>query len=351
MLEIDIKYGTPLFKYSLTPFRHNEATNNMNLQQVLNYHMNIVAQDPENVRTGWFNDMNYTLTDMSPGDYYFQLDQLGGANVYASPFVGSNSRYASCGNNVSFVSWQLSDELSVYNAGFGTSEGNISIGFQINGKECYTFKGNQRDFICDDLSIGEVLTVELSDGNVVLSRGGRTVKTYSSGLQLNVFSALFNNNESTLSNVICKDDNDVDLNAYLHESDESVVIDSIKPLYVNAVIMIADCDGESEVQMQPNHSNYVMHNYNLPSIGDFSSDKGKLTVTPDGYRNYNAELRTKDINAAQLLVFDAAGRLITQADMSPGEVKYANFSVPGSGVYIVKVLTSDDEYTWKLLSE
>lgn len=351
MLEIDIKYGTPLFKYSLTPFRHNEATNNMNLQQVLNYHMNIVAQDPENVRTGWFNDMNYTLTDMSPGDYYFQLDQLGGANVYASPFVGSNSRYASCGNNVSFVSWQLGDELSVYNAGFGTSEGNISIGFQINGKECYTFKGNQRDFICDDLSIGEVLTVELSDGNVVLSRGGRTVKTYSSGLQLNVFSALFNNNESTLSNVICKDDNDVDLNAYLHESDESVVIDSIKPLYVNAVIMIADCDGESEVQIQPNHSNYVMHNYNLPSIGDFSSDKGKLTVTPDGYRNYNAELRTKDINAAQLLVFDAAGRLITQADMSPGEVKYANFSVPGSGVYIVKVLTSDDEYTWKLLSE
>lgn len=351
MLEIDIKYGTPLFKYSLTPFRHNEATNNMNLQQVLNYHMNIVAQDPENVRTGWFNDMNYTLTDMSPGDYYFQLDQLGGANVYASPFVGSNSRYASCGNNVSFVSWQLGDELSVYNAGFGTSEGNISIGFQINGKECYTFKGNQRDFICDDLSIGEVLTVELSDGNVVLSRGGRTVKTYSSGLQLNVFSALFNNNESTLSNVICKDDNDVDLNAFLHESDESVVIDSIKPLYVNAVIMIADCDGESEVQMQPNHSNYVMHNYNLPSIGDFSSDKGKLTVTPDGYRNYNAELRTKDINAAQLLVFDAAGRLITQADMSPGEVKYANFSVPGSGVYIVKVLTSDDEYTWKLLSE
>lgn len=350
-LEIDIKYGTPLFKYSLTPFIHNEATDNMNLQQVLNYHMNSIAQNPEDVRTGWFNDMNYTLTDISPGDYYFQLDQLGGANVYASPFVGSNSRYASCGNNVSFVSWQLSDELSVYNAGFGTSEGNISIGFEINGRECYTYKGNQRDFICDDLSIGEVLTVELSDGNVVLSRGGRTVKTYSSGLQLNVFSALFNNSESTLSNVICRDDNDVDLNAYLHESDESVVIDSIRPLFINAIVNIADCDGESEVQMQPNNRNYVMHNYNLPSIGDFSSDKGKLTVTPDGYRNYNAELRTKDTESAQLLVFDATGRLITQTNMSPGEVKYANFSVPGSGVYIVKVLTSDDEYTWKLLSE
>ena len=185
----------------------------------------------------------------------------------------------------------------------------------------------------------------------MLSRGGRTVKTYSSGLQLNVFSALFNNSESTLSNVICRDYNDVDLNAYLHESDESVVIDSIRPLFINAIVNIADCDGESEVQMQPNNRNYVMHNYNLPSIGDFSSDKGKLTVTPDGYRNYNAELRTKDTESAQLLVFDATGRLITQTNMSPGEVKYANFSVPGSGVYIVKVLTSDDEYTWKLLSE
>ena len=72
---------------------------------------------------------------------------------------------------------------------------------------------------------------------------------------------------------------------------------------------------------------------------------------PDGYRIFNAELRTKDTDSAQLLVFDAAGRLITQTYMSTGEVKCANFSVPGSGVYIVKVLTSNDEYTWKLLSE
>ena len=350
-LEIDIKYGTPLFKYSLAPCVHNDSTNNMSLQQLLNYHMNYIAQNPSYAQTGWFNEMTQTLADLSPGDYYFRIDQVGGDNVYASPFVGSNNRYACCGANISMVSWQIGDTVSIYNAGFGASSGNVSVGFEINGRECYAFNGDQKELICNNLCVGDVLSLESDIGTVILSKDGIPVKTISSNNYFNLFTAKFGDAEGVLTNVICTDQKGDVKNAFLYESDESVVIDSIRPLSINAIVIIADCDGESEVQMQPHHSNYVMHNYNLPSIGDFSSDKGKLTVMPDGYRNYNAELRTKDTGSAQLLVFDAAGRLITQLNMSSGEVKYANFSVPTRGVYIVKVLTSDDEYTWKLLSE
>lgn len=350
-LEIHVKYGTPLFKYVLIPNRHDEATNNMNLQQLLDYHMNIVAQSPDGQWTGWLNKMNCTITDISPGDYCFSLNQIGGTNVYAAPFVGSNNRYVSCGNGVSFVSWQLGDTLSIYNAGFGGASGNISIGFEINGRECYAFKGNQRELICDDLNVGDTLSLETDIDVAILSKGGIPVKTYSSEGSLAYFTAQFGNSESILAHVICENQKGDNKNAFLFESDESIVIDSIMPLNIGAVVVIDDCDGESEIQILQPQSNYTMRNYNLPSIGDFSSDKGKLTVMPDGYRIFNAELRTKDTDSAQLLVFDAAGRLITQTYMSTGEVKCANFSVPGSGVYIVKVLTSNDEYTWKLLSE
>ncbi|MBR5118390.1 MAG: T9SS type A sorting domain-containing protein [Muribaculaceae bacterium] len=350
-LEIDIKYGTPLFKYALAPCVHNDSTNNMNLQQLLNYHMNYIAQNPSCAQTGWFNEMTHTLADLSPGDYYFRVDQIGGDNVYAAPFVGSNNRYVCCGENISMVSWQIGDTVSIYNAGFGASSGNVSIGFEINGRECYAFNGNQKELICTDLCVGDVLSLESDIGTVILSKDGITVKTISSNNYFTCFTAKFSDAEGVLTNVICTDQKGDAKNAFLYESDESVVIDSIRPMFINALVLIADCDGESEILRELQQHNYTMPYYDLPSIGDFSSDKGKLIVVPDGYRYYQAELRTKNADSAQLLVFDAAGRLITQMNMSSGEVKYANFSVPTSGVYIVKVLTCDDEYTWKLLSE
>lgn len=350
-LEIDIKYGTPLFKSVIMPRIENNSTNSMTLQQLLNYHHNYISQNPNSIQSEYLNNMTQTITDLSPGDYYYELNQVGGDNVYAAPFEGNNNRYVSCSENVSYVSWQLGDTVSIYTAGFGGSSGNVAVGFEINGRECYAFNGNQREFICNDLNIGDTLSLETDIGYAILSKGGIPVKTYSSGVALTHFTAQFGNGESLLAKIICENYKGDNQNEFLFESDESVVIDSIRPLYINAIVTIADCDGESEILRNPQQNNYTMRNYNLPSIGDFSSDKGKLTVTPDGYRNYNAELRTKDTESAQLLVFDATGRLITQTNMSPGEVKYANFSVPGSGVYIVKVLTSDDEYTWKLLSE
>lgn len=350
-LEANIKYGTPLFKSVIMPRIENNSTNSMTLQQLLNYHHNYISQNPNSIQSEYLNNMTQTITDLSPGDYYYELNQVGGDNVYAAPFEGNNNRYVSCSENVSYVSWQLGDTVSIYTAGFGGSSGNVAVGFEINGRECYAFNGNQREFICNDLNVGDTLSLETDIGYAILSKGGIPVKTYSSGVALTHFTAQFGNGESLLAKIICENYKGDNQNEFLFESDESVVIDSIRPLYINAIVTIADCDGESEILRNPQQNNYTMRNYNLPSIGDFSSNKGELTVTPNGYRNYNAELRTKDSDSAQLLVFDAAGRLITQTYMSPGEVKYANFSVPGSGVYIVKVLTSDDEYTWKLLSE
>lgn len=348
-LNIDIKYGTPLFKYTLVPCIHNETTDNMNLQQLLNYHKSYIGQNPIHCQ-GWFSEMAYSLTNLSPCDYYFQLNQVGGLNIYAAPYGGSINRKVSCGSGVNKITWKVNDTKSKYRVGINGGFGNITAGINVDGSRCFAFSGDRSVLLNGDLNTGDSLSIRISRQNILLTSGDNTT-SYPINSFGYVFLIAFDDDESVLADVKCLSNSNTDLNAQLNESDESIVLDSIKPMYINAIVLIADCDGESEILRELQQHNYTMPYYELPSIGDFSSNRGKLIVLPDGYRNYQAELHSKDTDSAQLLVFDAVGRLITQANMSSGEVKYASFSVPTSGVYIVKVLTSDDEYTWKLLSE
>lgn len=81
------------------------------------------------------------------------------------------------------------------------------------------------------------------------------------------------------------------------------------------------------------------------------TDNAALRVTRNAHRSFTASLTTEDSGQAQLLVFDAAGRLLGQYPMTSSNVRTADFTVPASGVYIVKALTDHNECSTRIMSD
>lgn len=82
-----------------------------------------------------------------------------------------------------------------------------------------------------------------------------------------------------------------------------------------------------------------------------TTDVAALRVTRNAHRSFTALLTTEDSGQAQLLVFDAAGRLLGQYPMTSSNVRTADFTVPVPGVYIVKALTDHNECSTRIISD
>lgn len=62
---------------------------------------------------------------------------------------------------------------------------------------------------------------------------------------------------------------------------------------------------------------------------------------------YTAELN--EAGQAMLLVYSAGGALMQKYDFGSGNgIRTCDFTLPKTGVYIVKALTDDNEYTYKI---
>ena len=82
-----------------------------------------------------------------------------------------------------------------------------------------------------------------------------------------------------------------------------------------------------------------------------TTDVAALRVTRNAHRSFTATLTSEDSGQAQLLVFDAAGRLLGQYPMTSSNVRTADFTVPVPGVYIVKALTDHNECSTRIISD
>ncbi len=77
-----------------------------------------------------------------------------------------------------------------------------------------------------------------------------------------------------------------------------------------------------------------------------------LTVTRKDVTGmaFSAELKLAKETDAELLVYDTSGRLLSRTDMAGGTIKRADFTVPQTGVYVVKALTLEEEFTRKIMA-
>ena len=86
------------------------------------------------------------------------------------------------------------------------------------------------------------------------------------------------------------------------------------------------------------------------ATGVDTDDTPVFGVTPNGHntREFTAWLDLPDSGPATLLVFDAAGRLNGEYDLRGSGRRTTTFSINYPGVYIVKALTDNQEYTKKI---
>ena len=123
------------------------------------------------------------------------------------------------------------------------------------------------------------------------------------------------------------------------------------------VVLGTECDPTSDNSVYPISPSRQSPRH-APSmvtgIDDITVDttaNAALRVTRNAHRSFTAMLTTEDSGQAQLLVFDAAGRLLGQYPMTSSNVRTADFTVPASGVYIVKALTDHNECSTRIMSD
>ena len=80
------------------------------------------------------------------------------------------------------------------------------------------------------------------------------------------------------------------------------------------------------------------------------SDDSSFNVTETVAGSFTAHLSIARDISADLLVFDTSGKMLYNAQMEGGLEKTATFTLPQTGVYIVKAITQEKEYTQKILS-
>lgn len=120
-----------------------------------------------------------------------------------------------------------------------------------------------------------------------------------------------------------------------------------------SVFALGRFDGNPDEADDPEHKPQL-----APSSADTSGADGvtdgsgsglAVTCVDASSRSYRATLSLDRDMPATLMVFDASGRLIDESSMTGSYVKDASFSVPASGVYIVKAFTNAGEHTAKIV--
>lgn len=352
-LIIDIKCGSPLYDLELKPIRENSPMIDSTLIGITpNF-------DVFKCNFG----VNYLVIDsLSPGEYKLMLSQIGGTNIYASPYP-SDSRYYSSfvpdSSNVRSVSWLVTDTLSNYEAGFivGNNPANnaVNVGFRIDGSKAYALNNGNMEGTAYDISPGDSLAVSIDSVGTHLTYKNYTHKI-SDNTDFSFFKASFNLSEATLANV--QYTNGVGIPEAI-VSDESILVERVVPDSISKRVFIGTkCD--------PNSQNEVINfmvspMYHAPrrtfdndtnqtnGVNETLANNSALKVKHQGGQEFTAELSSPDTGVAQLLVFDTLGRLVAEGTMSGGTVRTVSFSVPAFGVYIVKVLTDHQEYSEKIL--
>ena len=350
-LKIDVKCGSPLYKCTMVPVPHT-----YDLEDYIDSLVQNNQIIPGYLTGDTFGTDHYTIHDLEPGVYGLTLEQLGGNNIYASESSNAQRYYLASLTSTypRNMKWFITDTLSNYKAGFvqtNDANNNIVAGFEVKGKKCYYLIGDTRQLMRENIKPGDSLMLSKNRTRVLLIYNNDTIESSSSRVY-SKFKVEFDKGGATLANVTTRNNQNI-LDGQV--SDESMLVEQVSSFSINKTVYIgSECDESllNEVVDSNEHAPQQaprIHFDNLCSTDDLITDNGALKVAPQGGLDFRAELTSSDTGVAQLLVFDTIGRLIAEGTMSGSSVKTVSFTVPAFGVYIVKVLTDQEEYSEKIL--
>lgn len=333
-IKVYVKVGTPSFSYTLT------------IDTVAGAKRGTVA------RKGTSASTRFDIPGLLPGTYILDLRQAGGAGITAN-VQGTQTAYAYSTKLYSNpeVTWKVADNASFYSMGLVSNNffiPDVAHGFTVRNDVLVIISNGFRTVTNIKVTPGDILSVKLVDRTLQYFHNGTVLLT--TGVSPNNWSAgvVFGTGVSNIS--------DISVNGGIPDFDRytsNITFASSPSGGITRTVMIgSECDGSlpNGVVMESNRAE--VKPFTTTAIDGAATTENALlkVVRKSASMNYDAILTlSKDVQAT-LLVFDASGQLLVERPMDSTLTKKASFTVPSSGVYIVKVITDREEFTQKILA-
>ena len=297
------------------------------------------------VQSGLMTTDHATIKKLLPGIYHVDVIQTGGTVLTANMSENKGESYANSPGKFpeSTFSWSVSDMTSVYHAGMSSVirlSGLPDFGFSVNGSTVTVIvKGKVDEQKQFTVAKGDVLSLTYSGKYLDYRINGKSVNQYK-GLLLSSwhFSSIFTKRHSSLSNLLVNDQPCPILTRSADVSVETIA----RSLYDKKVTINSECGGSVESQPMTRSSR---------EDGIGISDDSAFKVIDNGNHSFTAKLSMRTSHSADLMVFDASGQLLLNKQMEGGTEKTSTFTLPQTGVYIVKAITPVKEYTLKMMNK
>lgn len=331
---IHVTVGTPAYTYTLTA----DSVKGLARDSI--------------VSKGSFSTDTLTLTGLLAGTYRLEVTQSGGMTLNAS--VSGNDRGGYAFSTKTYAnpefSWSIGDNTSSYNAGLatGTVFGTfISYGFSIDGGIAAIIdKGMIVPHSAFRIREGDVLTLKVFDRVLEYRVNGNPVYRTRIPTRYWTLGAVFSAGTSFLSGV--------SVNGSPIEfgyTSSNVSAEQAKERsYVRTVMVGNECDAtlpNGVAQAKPAES--ISRTTSIDNVETGGPSAFTIRTGADGSHTLTAELTLSDERAATLLIYDTAGKLVSEQPFNGGQHRSLSVSVGASGVYIVKAITDGEEFTRKVM--
>lgn len=277
------------------------------------------------------------INNVIPKTYDLTIYRLGGYEVYGEASKYGHDRYVKSNNNTNTgqMFWiHNPEEVSnndVYIAGFGT-DNDVIFGFRLVGNTVYAVTPSGATSVMT-LNKATKLSLIYSGSKLYYLCGTQTIYQASlSGYFYGIVQALsnscqiYNLNFENCQDFICS---------------PGMYTEYIEPCQITEEITIESNSYNPQIIEAPS------------SIDETIMSNPQFNVYPSelGY-GFIAELYQDRPTPATLAIFDATGRLIHTLEFKGSDnTRKETFDVPATGVYIVKAITYDNEYTQKIISK
>lgn len=328
-ISIDITVGSPAYEYVLKAIE-------------------VEGFEPDSiVKEGYFGGSSHYITGLYPGTYDLEVRQQSGYNFegtgtgYNKETYVHDPRYFRSGD----FAWCASDTLSNYRIGLETTGlfgSDIYYGVEFQGETAYIIsRGSVRTSSPVKVSEGDMFLIRMQDGTVTYYKNGTVFHTESASSRSWRFCVRFGQGTSRVCNVTVNGEPSPSF-----ENSEEVLVEKVKECSIHRTVKVGnECDASYPNEVSAGRQ--VAVSDGTTSI-DRPENDSRFSIANKAARSYTAKLSVNGNQPATLLVFGSDGRILSESPFAGTGNMTADFEVTSPGVYIIKAIAGNEEFTQKI---
>ncbi|GAB6119059.1 T9SS type A sorting domain-containing protein [Dysgonomonas termitidis] len=302
------------------------------------------------VKSGRENSYTIHLTGLKGGNYELKISEAGGFNLENIDPAIKPTRAKTTNCLPVFegaLEWTISNITDTYMIGYTTfiedvnnTKNIIHYGLKKQADKLYVVtNGKAATSPVTTLAIGDVIRIEKTMSGLKYKKNGTQIATGSISLldYLLKFYGLIDTGFGPAEILNVNATGFFNLADYNWTRMDNMKISHSDGASLTYTLTLNDPCGTNSVQLQPE------------TLQEKTEDKLKLSYI-QGSMTVKAEIEFEEPDVVSFTVFNLNGNLIQKKNLTtPQRIQVADLDVPAIGVYIIKAITTNGEYTKKLL--